>query len=80
MFSSEMFGFLTPQSSGSATPSPAHHAPGAVSTAYKHEGPYTWRQDERQRSAAHYTGTCKRYQAAQPRVILEVRNPLSQPN
>lgn len=65
---------------GSATPSPAHRASGATSAAYKHEGPHTWRRHEYNRSAAHYTGTRKRHQTAQPRVILEVRNLLSQPN
>lgn len=40
------FRFLTLQSPGSATPSSAHRTLGAVSTAYKHEVPRTWRQDE----------------------------------
>lgn len=34
------FGFLTPPSPGSATPSLAYRAPGAISTTYKHEGPH----------------------------------------
>jgi hypothetical protein len=40
------FRFLTPRSPGSATPSSTHRTPGGNSTAYKHEVPSTWRQDE----------------------------------
>lgn len=66
--------FLTSTLLDSATPSPAHCAPGRIFPACELESPHMWKQSKSCKpSAAHYTTSCKGHQAAQSRIILEVR-------